>query len=188
MKNRAVVLLKDGTVFHGSSIGLDGTVSGEICFNTGMSGYQEIFTDPSYKGQIMVTANVHIGNYGIADEDSENLKVQISGLITRNFSEVQSRVKAEGKTLKDFLYNQDIVAITDVDTRALVKHIRDNGAQNALISTEIDGMDSLKEKLKDTEYGKMEFAEKVIRANRGKVDCSAFLPMLNTICDIIDKK
>ena len=150
MKNKAVVLLKDGTVFHGSSIGLDGTVSGEICFNTGMSGYQEIFTDPSYKGQIMVTANVHIGNYGIADEDSENLKVQISGLITRNFSEVQSRVKAEGNTLKDFLYNQDIVAITDVDTRALVKHIRDNGAQNALISTEIDEIDSLKEKLKNT--------------------------------------
>ena len=150
MKNKAVVLLKDGTVFHGSSIGLDGTASGEICFNTGMSGYQEIFTDPSYKGQIMVTASVHIGNYGIADEESENPKVQISGLITRNFSEVQSRVKSEGKTLKNFLSKQDIVAITDVDTRALVKYIRDNGAQNALISTEIHKIDSLKEKLNNT--------------------------------------
>ena len=150
MKNKAVVLLKDGTVFHGSSIGLNGTVSGEICFNTGMSGYQEIFTDPSYKGQIMVTANVHIGNYGITDEDSENPKVQISGLITRNFSEVQSRVKSEGKTLKDFLQNEDIVAVTDVDTRALVKHIRNYGAQNALISTEIEKIDFLKKKLIDT--------------------------------------
>jgi len=72
MKNKALVLLNDGVIFHGRSIGIEGTAAGEICFNTGMSGYQEIFTDPSYKGQIMVTANVHIGNYGISDEDSEN--------------------------------------------------------------------------------------------------------------------
>ena len=124
MRKKAFVLLEDGTIFHGSSIGLDGTVTGEICFNTGMSGYQEIFTDPSYKGQLMVTANVHIGNYGIADEDSENDQVQISGLIMRNFSEFQSRPRSNGKTLKELLKANDIVAISDVDTRALVKHIR----------------------------------------------------------------
>ena len=150
MKNKALVLLNDGMIFHGRSIGIEGTATGEICFNTGMSGYQEIFTDPSYKGQIMVTANVHIGNYGISDEDSENPKVQISGLITRNFSQVQSRAKAKGKTLKDFLQDQRVVAITDVDTRALVKYIRDNGAQNAIVTTDTKRIDFLKKQLDDT--------------------------------------
>ena len=150
MKNKALVLLNDGMIFHGRSIGIEGTATGEICFNTGMSGYQEIFTDPSYKGQIMVTANVHIGNYGISDEDSENLNVQISGLITRNFSQFQSRVKAKGKTLKDFLQDQRVVAITDVDTRALVKYIRDNGAQNAIVTTDTKRIDFLKKQLDDT--------------------------------------
>ena len=150
MKNKALVLLNDGMIFHGRSIGIEGTATGEICFNTGMSGYQEIFTDPSYKGQIMVTANVHIGNYGISDEDSENLNVQISGLITRNFSQVQSRAKAKGKTLKDFLQDQRVVAITDVDTRALVKYIRDNGAQNAIVTTDTKRIDFLKKQLDDT--------------------------------------
>ncbi|CAI8376487.1 MAG: Carbamoyl-phosphate synthase small chain [Owenweeksia sp. TMED14] len=150
MKKKAFVLLEDGTIFHGSSIGLDGTVTGEICFNTGMSGYQEIFTDPSYKGQLMVTANVHIGNYGIADEDSENDQVQISGLIMRNFSEFQSRPRSNGKTLKELLKANDIVAISDVDTRALVKHIRNNGSQNALISTRADEISSLRHLLDQT--------------------------------------
>tara|TARA_Y100000385_G_scaffold43438_1_gene40274 strand:- start:2620 stop:3720 length:1101 start_codon:yes stop_codon:yes gene_type:complete len=150
MKNKALVLLNDGMVFHGRSIGIKGTAAGEICFNTGMSGYQEIFTDPSYKGQIMVAANVHIGNYGVADGDSENPEVQISGLITRNFSEVQSRAKAKGKTLKEFLQDQNVLAITDVDTRALVKHIRDNGAQNAIVTTEMEEIEVLKKQLDNT--------------------------------------
>lgn len=150
MSSKAFVLLQDGTVFHGRSTGLEGTATGEICFNTGMTGYQEIFTDPSYKGQIMVAATAHIGNYGVTEEESENAQVQIAGLVVRNFSEIQTRPRAKGKTLKDFFAEQKIVAIADVDTRALVRHIRDNGAMNAVISTEVDRMEELQAALQST--------------------------------------
>jgi carbamoyl-phosphate synthase small subunit len=147
MSTKAFVLLQDGTLFYGRSTGLDGTATGEICFNTGMTGYQEIFTDPSYRGQLMVTASAHIGNYGVTDEESENPNVQIAGLIVRNFSAIQTRPRANGKTLADFFREQKIVAIADVDTRALVRHIRDHGAQNAIISTEFDRLEELKAEL-----------------------------------------
>ena len=150
MSSKAVVILQDGTVFHGRSTGLDGTAFGEICFNTGMTGYQEIFTDPSYKGQLMVTTTAHIGNYGIVAEESENAQVQISGLIVRNFSEVESRPRAEGKTLAAFFKEQNKVAIADVDTRALVRHIREHGAQNAVITTEVDRLEEIKMELNST--------------------------------------
>ena len=150
MSSKAFVLLQDGTLFHGRSTGLEGTATGEICFNTGMTGYQEIFTDPSYKGQIMVAATAHIGNYGVTEEESENAQVQIAGLVVRNFSEIQTRPRAKGKTLKDFFAEQKIVAIADVDTRALVRHIRDNGAMNAVISTEVDRMEELQAALQST--------------------------------------
>lgn len=150
MSSKAFVLLQDGTLFHGRSTGLEGTATGEICFNTGMTGYQEIFTDPSYRGQIMVTATAHIGNYGVTEGESENAQVQIAGLVVRNFSEIQTRPRAKGKTLKDFFAEQKIVAIADVDTRALVRHIRDNGAMNAVISTEVDRMEELQAALQAT--------------------------------------
>src|SRR6056300_1168128 len=150
MSSKAFVLLQDGSVFYGRSTGLNGTASGEICFNTGMTGYQEIFTDPSYRGQIMVTATAHIGNYGVTEGESENAQVQIAGLVVRNFSEIQTRPRAKGKTLKDFFAEQKIVAIADVDTRALVRHIRDNGAMNAVISTEVDRMEELQAALQST--------------------------------------
>ena len=95
-------------------------------------------------------ANAHIGNYGVSEEESESQHVQISGLIVRNFSEIQTRPRAKGKTLADFFAEQNIVAIADVDTRALVRHIRDNGAMNAVISTEVERMEELKEELKAT--------------------------------------
>ncbi len=133
----AVILLEDGTTFYGNSIGIKGTATGEICFNTGMTGYQEIFTDPSYFGQLMVTTNVHIGNYGVNILEQESDKVQISGLICRNFSQSYSSKRAED-SLFQFLEKNCIVAIEDVDTRALVKHIREKGAMNAIISTETD--------------------------------------------------
>ena len=88
---KAILLLDDGTYFEGKAGGLTGTASGEICFNTGMTGYQEIFTDPSYYGQVLVATNVHIGNYGIKDEDAESESVQISGLICKNFTDQYSR-------------------------------------------------------------------------------------------------
>jgi len=145
-RKRALVLLADGTIFYGKSVGIEGTSTGEICFNTGMTGYQEIFTDPSYFGQIMVTANAHIGNYGINDIEVESDGIKISGLICRNFSFTHSRVDSNGN-LKDWFDKNNIVAISDVDTRALVAYIRDNGAMNAIISTEIDNIEGLKKQL-----------------------------------------
>ena len=145
-RKKALVLLADGTIFYGKSVGIEGTSTGEICFNTGMTGYQEIFTDPSYFGQIMVMANAHIGNYGINDKEVESEGIKISGLICRNFSFTHSRVDSNGN-LKDWFEEHNIVAISDVDTRALVAYIRDNGAMNCIISTEIDNIDGLKKQL-----------------------------------------
>lgn len=145
-RKKALVLLADGTIFYGKSIGIEGTSTGEICFNTGMTGYQEIFTDPSYFGQLMVTANAHIGNYGVNDDEVESEGIKISGLICRNFSFTHSRVNSDGN-LKDWFVKNNLVAISDVDTRALVAYIRDNGAMNAIISTETEDIDSLKQKL-----------------------------------------
>src|SRR5210317_457947 len=149
MKNatkKAVLLLEDGTLFYGSSTGLDGTAYGEICFNTGMTGYQEIFTDPSYFGQLMVMATSHIGNYGVHAEEVESNNIQIAGLITKNFSEVASRA-GKSDSLFGYFEKQNKVAIADIDTRALVRHIRDAGAMNAVISTEIHDIDALKQEL-----------------------------------------
>jgi len=145
-RKKALVLLADGTIFYGKSVGIEGTVTGEICFNTGMTGYQEIFTDPSYFGQIMVTTNAHIGNYGVNPSEVESDGIKISGLIVRNFSFEHSRVDSSGN-LKDWFVKHNLVAISDVDTRALVSYIRDHGAMNAIISTEIDNIDNLKVKL-----------------------------------------
>lgn len=145
-RKKALVLLADGTIFYGKSIGIEGTVTGEICFNTGMTGYQEIFTDPSYYGQLMVATNAHIGNYGVNDEEVESEGIKISGLICRNFSFEHSRVDSDGN-LKDWFEKHNLVAISDVDTRALVSYIRENGAMNAIISTDVDNIDKLKEEL-----------------------------------------
>lgn len=145
-RKKALVLLADGTIFYGKSIGIKGTSTGEICFNTGMTGYQEIFTDPSYYGQIMVTANAHIGNYGINNEEVESEGIKISGLVVRNFSFEHSRIDSDGN-LKDWFEKHNLVAISDLDTRALVSYIRDNGAMNAIISTEVDHIEELKNKL-----------------------------------------
>jgi carbamoyl-phosphate synthase small subunit len=145
-RKKALVLLADGTIFYGKSVGIEGTVTGEICFNTGMTGYQEIFTDPSYFGQIMVTTNAHIGNYGVNELEVESNSIKISGLIVRNFSFEHSRVDSNGN-LKDWFVEHNLVAISDVDTRALVSYIRDHGAMNAIISTEINNLDNLKAQL-----------------------------------------
>ena len=145
-REKAIVLLADGTIFHGKSIGKKGTAFGEVCFNTGTTGYQEIFTDPSYFGQLMVTTNAHIGNYGTHFDEVESDSVKISGLICKNFSYNYSRSSAEG-SLEQFFEKNNVLAISDVDTRALVSYIRDNGAMNALISTDVDNIDALKKQL-----------------------------------------
>ncbi|HIC30484.1 MAG TPA: glutamine-hydrolyzing carbamoyl-phosphate synthase small subunit [Flavobacteriaceae bacterium] len=158
---KALILLEDGTIFHGKAVGKEGTAFGEVCFNTGMTGYQEIFTDPSYYGQLMVTTNAHIGNYGVNEDEVESDSIKISGLICRNFSYDFSRVNADG-SLEDFLNKYNLLAISDVDTRALVTYIRENGAMNAVISTEIENIEDLKEQLaKVPSMNGLELASKV---------------------------
>lgn len=160
-KKDAIILLADGTIFHGKAIGDGGTATGEICFNTGMSGYQEVFTDPSYTGQIMVTTNAHIGNYGVTTGDSESNSVKISGLICKNFSEEFSRPAAQSN-LFQYLNEKKLVILSDVDTRALVRYIRDHGAQNAIISTQVEDLEALKNLLDKVPSMKgLELASKV---------------------------
>lgn len=160
-KSKAVVILEDGTVFFGKAIGNLNYSLGEICFNTGMTGYQEIFTDPSYFGQIMVTTNAHIGNYGINLDESESDSIQISGLVCKNFSLNNSRVNSNS-SLQTFLEQDKLQGISDVDTRALVRHIRKHGAMNAIIGNLELGIDLLKEKLSNHPKMKgLELASKV---------------------------
>ncbi len=148
-KKKALILLADGTIFHGKAVGdKEGTAFGEVCFNTGMTGYQEIFTDPSYFGQLMVTTNAHIGNYGTNSEEIESESVKIAGLICKNFSYEYSRPSADA-SLEEFLEKNKLFAISDVDTRALVAYIRDNGAMNAVISTDVENVEKLKKELKE---------------------------------------
>lgn len=142
----AKVLLEDGTLFIGKAAGVVGTATGEICFNTGMTGYQEIFTDPSYYGQILVAATSHIGNYGIKEDEVESDSVKIAGFICKKFSEIYSREAAD-ESLQTYFERDNIVAVCEVDTRAIVRHIRDKGAMNVIISSEDKTIDELKEEL-----------------------------------------
>ncbi len=159
-RKKGLVLLADGTIFYGRSTGINGTSFGEICFNTGVTGYQEIFTDPSYFGQIMVTTTSHIGNYGIKISESQSNKIYISGLICKNFSVVNSRSNSE--SIKKWFESNKLVTLCDVDTRALVRYIRDNGAMNAAITTEVDKISDIKKKLSNfPSMNGLELASKV---------------------------
>jgi carbamoyl-phosphate synthase small subunit len=142
----AWLLLQDGTFFKGKSFGAKGTAGGEICFNTGMTGYQEVFTDPSYTGQVLIMNNAYIGNYGVKEADVESDSVKISGLICKNVSYRYSRLLAN-ESLDEYLVRNNLIAIYDVDTRALVQHIRSKGAMNCIISTELSDEAGLREAL-----------------------------------------
>jgi carbamoyl-phosphate synthase small subunit len=139
----AVLILEDGNVFHGRAFGKKGTTTGEICFNTGMTGYQEVFTDPSYYGQVVIMNNVHIGNYGINDNEVESDSVKVKGIIGRNLEEQYSRFAADN-SLQEYFEKQNIVAIDGIDSRALVIHIREAGAMNCIISSENKDISELK--------------------------------------------
>jgi carbamoyl-phosphate synthase small subunit len=134
--SKAYLLLEDGLLVEGTAIGKIGTTGGEICFNTGMTGYQEIYTDPSYYGQIVVNTTAHIGNYGTLDAEQESDKPKISGLVVNDFSNDFSRLTAK-ESLQQYLERHNIVGIADLDTRMLVRYIRSKGAMNALISSEL---------------------------------------------------
>ena len=157
----AVLLLADGTVFHGKSAGKVGTTTGEICFNTGMTGYQEVFTDPSYFGQLLVATNAHIGNYGIKNTDSESNSIKISGLICKNFTWQYSRITAD-ESIQDYFEREELVGISDVDTRAIVRHIRTKGAMNGIISSETLDLEELRALLEEApSMDGLELASKV---------------------------
>ena len=160
----AVLLLEDGTVFKGKSAGKIGTTTGEICFNTGMTGYQEVFTDPSYYGQLLVMTNAHIGNYGTKNAEIESESVKIAGLIVKNFTNDYSRPQAD-TSIQEYLEQNGLVGISDIDTRALVRHIRTKGAMNGIISSEITDVETLKERLTETPSMEgLELASKVSTA------------------------
>jgi len=144
--NSAILILEDGNIFHGRAFGKIGTTTGEICFNTGMTGYQEVFTDPSYYGQVVVMNNVHIGNYGIHDNEVESDSIKVKGIIGRNLEEQYSRFAADN-SLQEYFEKQNIVAIDGVDSRALVIHIREAGAMNCIISSENKDIDELRRML-----------------------------------------
>ncbi|HEY6082422.1 MAG TPA: carbamoyl phosphate synthase small subunit, partial [Chitinophagaceae bacterium] len=142
----AVLLLEDGSIYRGKAFGKIGTAAGEICFNTGMTGYQEVFTDPSYAGQVLVMNNCYIGNYGTRSGEVESESIKIKGLICKNIAYNYSRVQAD-LSLEQYLAGNGLVAIYDIDTRALVTHIRSKGAMNCIISSEIMEVDRLREEL-----------------------------------------
>ncbi len=146
--NKAILVLEDGKVFEGKAIGAKGTYTGEIAFNTGMTGYQEIFTDPSYYNQLLVMATSHIGNYGTIDKETESNGVKVSGVICKKFSATHSRA-GDVKSLQQTFEENNIGGISDIDTRALVRYIRDKGAMNAIISSENLDVESLKEEVKN---------------------------------------
>jgi carbamoyl-phosphate synthase small subunit len=142
-KQKAILLLSDGTIITGKAFGKIGTTTGEICFNTGMTGYQEVFTDPSYLGQVLIMNAVHVGNYGVKNEDVESNGVKVKGVIGRNLEEKFSRFMASD-SLQNYFEQQNVVAINEVDTRALVQHVRTKGAMNCIISSEILDIEKLK--------------------------------------------
>ena len=142
----AVLLLEDGTSYQGFACGKIGTATGEICFNTSMTGYQELFTDPSYFGQLLISTNVHVGNYGVIESEAQSNNIQIAGLICRDYANNYSRKQANS-SLEDYFIQHNLVGISGIDTRAVVRYVRKKGAMNAIISSEITDIEILKQEL-----------------------------------------
>ncbi len=142
----ATLLLANGTVFHGTAFGMVGETAGEVCFNTGMTGYQEVLTDPSYAGQLVTMTYPHIGNTGINPEDVESSRIQVAGFIVRDCVTTPSNWRMT-QPLQEYLVENNIVGIQGIDTRMLVRMIRTEGAMNGIISSEDADLDSLKERL-----------------------------------------
>lgn len=166
MRIKAMLLLDDGRLFKGYSFGANGETMGEVCFNTGMTGYQEILTDPSYCGQIVTMTYPHIGNYGINPDDVESNNIQVAGFIVKEETEVPSNYRST-QSIGDYLREDGIVGIQGIDTRALVRHIRSQGAMNGIISTVDFDNDSLMVKLKQApSMAGLDLAKKVTCGKR----------------------
>lgn len=157
----AILILEDGNIFYGKAFGKAGTTTGEICFNTGMTGYQEVFTDPSYYGQVVIMNNVHVGNYGVKKEDVESDSVKVKGVIGRNLEEKYSRYQADD-SLQEYFEKQNIIAVDGIDTRMLVAHVRHQGAMNCIISSDETDIKKLQKLLKEVpSMGGLELASRV---------------------------
>ncbi len=144
----AILMLEDGTTFSGKSFGAIGKTLGEVCFNTGITGYQEILTDPSYSKQIVTMTAPHIGNYGVNSEDIESSKIQASGFVIKEESIVPSNWRSQ-VSIGNYLQNENIVGIKNIDTRSLTIHLRNHGAMNGIISSEIIDNGLLRKELID---------------------------------------
>ena len=142
MSPTARLALADGTIFEGIGFGAHTTITGEVCFNTGMTGYQEVLTDPSYHGQIVTMTSSQIGNTGVNPEDEQSSRPWVSGFAVRDVAETPSSWRSTG-TLSDYLAGHDIPGISDIDTRRLTRHLRDKGAMNGAVSTEDISADDL---------------------------------------------
>ena len=147
-RDPAKLVLADGTVARGVALGQRGLTGGELCFNTSMTGYQEIMTDPSYYGQLMMMTQPHIGNYGASHEDMEADAPMVAGFIVRDYPRRHANTQAD-ETLEAFMRRHDLVGIAGVDTRALVRHVRDKGVMNAVISSETLEEETLLKKARD---------------------------------------
>src|ERR1700709_1705508 len=139
---QAILALEDGRIFRGKGFGAPPECPGEGVFNTSLTGYQEIFTDPSYAGQIVVLTNPHIGNYGTTPSDAEAARPYIEGLVTREFSEMSSNWRAT-EVADEYLERSGIPVIAEIDTRAVVRHLRANGCLRGVISTAVGGIPAL---------------------------------------------
>ena len=202
----AILMLEDGTTFSGKSFGAIGKTLGEVCFNTGITGYQEILTDPSYAKQIVTMTAPHIGNYGVNSEDIESSKIQASGFVIKEESIVPSNWRSQ-VSIGDYLQNENIVGIKNIDTRSLTIHLRNHGAMNGIISSEsiddgllrkelidhpsMTGQDlakvvSTREMYKFSEQGKYKVAVLDFGVKRNilkilkKLDCQVFVFPANT--------
>jgi carbamoyl-phosphate synthase small subunit len=145
---KAILYLEDGTSFCGQALSVGGETQGEVLFNTAMTGYQEVLTDPSYAGQIVTMTYPLIGNYGVNEEDAESKKIHVKGFVVKEFCRTHSNYRAT-QSLIDYLDDNNIIAIEGIDTRALTRHLRLQGAMKAIISTEDFDPKSLSKKLED---------------------------------------
>ena len=157
---KAILALEDGTLFHGISFGSEKEGLGEVCFNTSMTGYQEILTDPSYRGQIITMTYPHIGNYGVNDLDVESDRVQVSGFVVRELSPRKSNWRAL-ESLDDYLKRYEVPGISGIDTRALTKHLRTHGAMRGVITTEKISDLAAVDKAKSFSYVGRDFVQEV---------------------------
>jgi len=145
---KAILILEDGKIFRGEGFGAQGTAAGEVIFNTGMTGYQEILTDPSYKGQIVTMTYPHIGNYGINDKDIESVKPQVEGFVIRELCSTPSNYRSQ-QSLENYLKEHNICGIHQIDTRELTRHIREKGSMMGILSSEGLSITQLKERLRN---------------------------------------